>query len=251
MITHTAFELLSLDNISSSTASSPIITGLSSLDNEAGGLAKGLVLLGGRPSPCYQSLAKYLALQVSKQADRKVVWFTSVYSGPFLMRKFIEEGCKREDLAENENLIIVDTPRLTVEMIEAEIKRLFPRELSNQGMVVIDEQAVFSFILRHDGNRLAQMAESLRELGLERNFTVLLNCMLHKKLEKRAFHYPKISDLKRYDQFFMRADQVIITFYPHTYSEHECGKYWELNLFKNRTGPRVRQDFATPVSALF
>ena len=252
MITYTASELLSSESINTSKASSPIITGFSSLDDDAGGLAQGLVLLGGRPSPCHDGLAKYLALRASKDGNRKVVWFSTAFSARFLLNQFVRQGCYHQDLIENENLTIVDTPSLTMGMIEDELDGLIPNELSEQGLVIIDDLSKLIFSLRQENYSNTTVAENLRELGLARNLTVLLNCMLRKKLEKRKCKYPRLSDFKEYDHFVVEADQVLVTFYPHTYRpEQESKDYWELNLFKNRNGPCVSQYSTVPISALF
>jgi replicative DNA helicase len=89
-------------------------------------------------------------------------------------------------------------------------------------------------------------------MGLERNFSMILNCMLSKKLEYRKCKYPRLSDLKKFHHFVVEADQVVITYYPHTYlPEQEPQDHWEMRLIKNRNGPCSGQYFTEPISVLF
>lgn len=251
MITDTASKLLEQEKSQPIKDSSLITTGLSSLDQEAGGLAKGLVILTGRPSPCHEALAKYISLRASTSGERKVVWFNTAFSGPFLMKEFLKHGCNYQDLVANENLIIVDTPKLTVRMIKEKLDQLIPKELSKQGLVVVDDLEVLLFSSLQESSNKARIAEKLRNMGLERNISMLLNCMLSKKLEYRKCKYPRLSDLKKFHHFVVEADQVITTYYPYTYREDEPQDHWEMNLMKNRNGPRLAQYFSEPISALF
>jgi replicative DNA helicase len=251
VITDTAFQLLEQGKSQPIKDSSLITTGLSVLDQEAGGLANGLVLLAGRPSICHEALAKYIALKVSTSGNRRVVWFSTALSGPFLMKEFLRHGCNYQDLVANNNLIIVDTPNLTVKMIKEELDGLIPDQLSNQGLVIVDDLEVLLFSSLQENSNKARIAKKLRNMGLERNFSMILNCMLSKKLEYRQCKYPRLSDLKKFHHFVVEADQVIITYYPRTYREDEPQDYWEMNLMKNRNGPRLPQYFTESISTLF
>jgi replicative DNA helicase len=252
VITDTASQLLEQEKSQTIKDSSLITTGLSSLDQEAGGLAKGLVLLAGRPSPCHEALAKYISLRVSRNDNRRVVWFSTAFSGPFLMKEFLKHGCNYQDLVANKNLIIVDTPNLTVRMIKEKLDELIPNELSNQGLVIVDDLEVLLFSCLQENSNKARIAKKLRNMGLERNFSMVLNCMLSRKLEYRKCKYPRVSDLKKYHHFVVEADQVVITYYPHTYlPEQEPQDHWEMRLVKNRNGPCSGQYFTEPISVLF
>lgn len=251
MITCTASQLLEQGKSQTIKDSSLITTGLSSIDQEAGGLAKGLVLLAGRPSPCHEALAKYISLRVSRNDNRRVVWFSTAFSGPFLMKEFLKHGCNYQDLVANKNLIIVDTPNLTVRMIKEKLDELIPNELINQGLVIVDDLKLLLFSPPQENSNKARIAEKLRNMGLERNFSMVLNCMLSKKLEYRKCKYPRLSDLKKFLHFVVEADQVITTYYPYTYREDEPQDYWEMNLMKNRNGPCSGQYFIESISTLF
>jgi replicative DNA helicase len=251
VITDTASQLLEQGKSQPIKDSSLITTGLSNLDQEAGGLAKGLVLLAGRPSICHEALAKYIALKVAVSGNRKVIWFTTASSGPFLMKEFLKQGCNYQDLIKNNDLIIVDTSKLTVDMIRDELDDLIPEWLSNQGLVIVDDLEVLLFSSLQEISNQSRIAGKLRSLGLERNFTLIARCILSRKLEYRKYKQPRLSDLKKYRHFVIEADQVIAIHYPHIYNETEPQNHWEWHLLKNRNGLCWNQYFTESISTLF
>lgn len=145
-------------------------------------------------------------------------------------------------LADIQNLVIDDTPNVTIERLRSELRKMARRATGPAKLVVIDYlQLMRSSTGGRKGpeNRQVEVSELSRNLKLlarEFNVPVVVLSQLNRGVEQRADKRPAISDLRESGSLEQDADIVVLL---HRDDDPESGKQGELDLIigKNRNGP--------------
>jgi replicative DNA helicase len=212
--------------------------GIDDLDCVSRGLPVGLVVLAGRPQSGHGVLARQIALNVVQSTRSTVAWFSTQLSAEAFVEGLLQHSLAEQVLVDNNQLTIIDSPRLTVSMTKSSVKTLFENTGCTQGLVVIDALEM-AFPLSVGKPRVQRaLAKKLRSIALANNISLIVCCGLSRKLEERKDKVPRISDLKNRWNFDMEADLVIATHYPYTYEPDTYSTdEWSLRVLKNRHGP--------------
>jgi replicative DNA helicase len=214
-----------------------ISTGIDSLDRCAHGLPVGLVLLAGRPSSGHEPLARQIALNVCRSGSTQVIWFSTKFNGEFLVSQFLAHTEADQVLVESRALTIIDTPRLTMDMMRAKLDDLLDPASGGQPLVIIDDlETLLKSCLPKQIDRTA-IAHELRSTALAYDASLIICCGLSRKLEERKNKAPRLSDLRKVSAFVLEADQVMTAYYPHHYEPERFPDHeWYLMVLKNRNG---------------
>lgn len=214
-----------------------ISTGIDSLDRCIHGLPVGLVLLAGRPLSGHEPLARQIALNVSRTGSTQVIWFSTKFNGEFLVSRFLAHTEADQVLADSHVLTIIDTPRLTMDMMRAKLDELLDPASGGHPLVIMDDlETLLKSCLPKPIDRTA-IAHELRRTALAHNASLMICCGLSRKLEERKNKAPRLSDLRKVSAFVLESDQVMAAYYPHHYEPDRFpDQEWYLMVLKNRNG---------------
>lgn len=214
-----------------------ISTGIELLDRCTHGLPVGLVLLAGRHASGHEFLARQIALNASRTGSSQVIWFSTQFSGEFLLSQFLAHADADQALADNHALTIIDTPRLTMDMMWAKLHELLVPSNGGRSLVVMDDLETLLKSCLPDPIDQTEIAHELRSTALAHNASLMICCGLSRKLEERKNKAPRLSDLRKASPFVLEADQVMAAYYPHYYEpERFPDDEWQLLVLKNRNG---------------
>ncbi|MCX7166587.1 MAG: hypothetical protein NTV11_09970 [Rhodocyclales bacterium] len=214
-----------------------IPTGVDGLDQCTRGLPIGLMLLAGRHASGHELLARQIALNVSRTGSTPVIWFSTKFSGEFLMSLFLAHIEADQALTANQTLTIIDTPRLTLDMMRTKLAELLDIENGSRALVIVDDLEILLKSCPPESIGKIEIAHQLRSAALAHNASLMICCGLSRKLEERKNKTPCLSDLKRISPFVLEADQVMAAYYSHYYEPEGFPEdEWRILILKNRNG---------------
>ncbi len=251
-------------NAGNKKAATSIFTGINTYDKIIMGFRKGtLNIVGGRPGMGKTSLIKSILRQTSIENTKTTMFFslemtatqvvkalvaelTQINSKKFTTGEinYIEEQAMMSALSRiKNNIIIDDTPAITIRMIKRRIAKAI-RLYGNVDMILID----YLQLMGDDdskGNREQEVSynsKKLKEIAKENDVPVILLSQLSREVEKRNPPRPKLSDLRESGSIEQDADSVTFIYRPEYYGYTEdangdslIGKA-ELIIAKNREG---------------
>lgn len=212
----------------------PIKTGLTELDNSAGGFDwEQLIVLGGRPSHGKTLVSQYITLTVSRKlpvkffsmemgelkiAERFVSLLSGIDPEKFKLGELEDEDwAKASDAMQQINskqvdILIDETPRLSVNQIRARTKSTIKKR-GKLGMIVIDYLGLMQLPKadRHD-LALAEVTRSLKELSKEIKTPILLLAQANRELDKAD--RPTMSHIKDSSSIEADADMIFFAHMP-------------------------------------
>ncbi|MCX7180809.1 MAG: hypothetical protein NTX56_19265, partial [Proteobacteria bacterium] len=214
-----------------------IPTGVDGLDQCTRGLPIGLVLLAGRHASGHEVLARQIALNISRTGRAPVIWFSTKFSGEFLVSQLLAHAEADQVLTDNHALTIIDTPRLTIGMMRTKLDELLGPGIGSRALVIVDDLEILLKSCFPEPIDQTQIAHALRRTALAHNASLMICCGLSRKLEERKNKSARLSDLNKVSAFVLEADQVMSAYYPHYY---EPGSFpqneWQILILKNRNG---------------
>ena len=237
MRTLKASQLLEQGRAHASGTNLEIKTGIEVLDRCTHGLPVGLVLLAGRFDSGHELLARQIALNVSRTGSTPVIWFSTQFSGEFLECLFLEHDQADQVLTESQALTIIDTPRLTMDMMRTKLSELLDPVNRGRSLVIVDNLEILLRSCPPGPIGPSEIAHQIRGIAISHNASLMICCGLSRKLEERRNKSPRLSDLKKVSTFVLESEQVMATYYPYFY-EPEIFPHveWQILILKNRNG---------------
>lgn len=258
-----------LDNLRKSTDGlQGVPCGIRAIDEKTGGFQKSdLVIVAGRPGMGKTSFVLSIARNAALDFDKPVALFSlEMSAGQLVQRLFsMESGVEAEHIIkgtlsddewtkllanigklQSSNLIIDDTPALSVFDLRAKCRRL--KHKHDIQMVIID----YLQLMRggedntKTGNReqeISLISRSLKALAKELDIPVIALAQLSRAVEMRGgSKRPQLSDLRESGSIEQDADMVLFIYRPEYYKidkfEDETDSYnmAEIMFEKNRHG---------------
>ena len=245
------------------------ITGLSTgwydLDKLTTGLhANEFIIIAARPAMGKTAFALNLATHVAMTQDKSVAVFNLEMSAEQLAMRILSsvgqlEGFKlrtgnlmnndwkriNEAVSQlaNTNLVIDDTPGITIGEIRAKCRRLASSE-KGLALVVIDYLQLISGGKNYGANRqqeVSDISRSLKTLALELGVPVIALSQLSRSVEGREDKRPLMSDLRESGSIEQDADIVSFLYRDDYYNKEarteDNNSISELIIGKHRNGP--------------
>lgn len=252
-------ELIKMQNSDSSFHGVP--TGIRAIDEKIGGWQNSdLIILAARPGMGKTSFVLSIARNAAIDFKKSVAFFSLEMSATQLAHRLfsIESGIDSEkisrgNLNEDEwaqlmdkiqtlntsNLIIDDTPALSIFDLRAKCRRL--KHKYDIQLVIIDYlqlmQANSDKDAKGKGNReqeISQISRSLKALAKDLNIPVIALSQLSRQVEQRGGdHRPQLSDLRESGSIEQDADQVLFIYRP---------EYYKMPTFPDQTPSAGRAD---------
>lgn len=232
-------------------------TGFSGIDNVLVGMSKGdFVLVGARPGMGKTAFTMNLAVNAAMRTKKAVCIFSLEMSTEQLTTRLLssealvdshklrsgtldEEDWEKLGHASARlagcNILIDDTPGVTVTAMKAKLRRT-----ENLGLVIIDYLGLMQSERRID-NKVQEIAEISRNLKLmakELGIPVVTCAQLSRASEKRTDNRPVLSDLRDSGAIEQDADVVMFIYRPGEYDKNDPEKKTkaEIIIAKNRHG---------------
>ncbi|MGG1880152.1 replicative DNA helicase [Paenibacillus cisolokensis] len=240
-----------------------ISTGYRDLDSILGGLQRSdLIIVAARPSVGKTAFALNIAQNVAIRAEDPVAIFSLEMSAPQLVTRMVsaegnleasklrigdmgpEDWAKMADAAGilgGANIVIDDSPGITVHDIRAKCRRLKKQE--GLGLIVIDYLQLIASSGRGRGpeNRQQEVSEisrTLKHLARELDVPVIALSQLSRGVEQRQDKRPMMSDLRESGSIEQDADIVAFLYRDDYYNaETEKKNIIEIIIAKQRNGP--------------
>lgn len=239
MRTLKASQLLEQGRAHASGTNLEIKTGIEVLDRCTHGLPVGLVLLAGRHASGHKLLARQIALNASRTVSTQVIWFSTQFNGEFLVSQFLAHAEANQVLADSHALTIIDTPRLTMDMMRTKLNELLDPVNRGQSLIIVDKLEILLRSCPPDPIGPTEIAHQIRSIAQAHNASLIICCGLSRKPEERKNKAPRLSDLRKAYPFVLEADQVMAAYFPHYYEpERFPDDEWQLLILKNRNGSR-------------
>jgi replicative DNA helicase len=238
-------------------------TGFADLDKMLGGLQKSdLIIVAARPSVGKTAFALNVAQNVAVETGETVAVFSLEMSAPQLVTRMVSaEGnleasrLKMGDMVDDDwskmtvsagvlgaaNILIDDSPGITVHDIRAKCRRLKKQE--GLGLIVIDYLQLIASAGRGRGaeNRQQEVSEisrTLKHLARELDVPVIALSQLSRGVEQRQDKRPMMSDLRESGAIEQDADIVAFLYRDDYYNaETEKKNIIEIIIAKQRNGP--------------
>ncbi len=227
--------------------------GIRAIDEKTGGWQKSdLVILAARPGMGKTSFVLSVARNAAIDFDRPVAFFSLEMSATQLVHRLfsIESGVPSDRISKgtlsdvewtklwenvsrlnSANLIIDDTPALSVFDLRAKCRRL--KHKYDIQMIIIDYLQLMqagSDNSKHGGNReqeISYISRSLKALAKELNVPVIALSQLSRAVETRGgSKRPQLSDLRESGSIEQDADMVLFIYRP---------EYYHLDTFEDNT----------------
>ena len=227
--------------------------GIRAIDEKTGGWQKSdLVILAARPGMGKTSFVLSVARNAAIDFDRPVAFFSLEMSATQLVHRLfsIESGVPSDRISKgtlsdvewtklwenvsrlnSANLIIDDTPELSVFDLRAKCRRL--KHTYDIQMIIIDYLQLMqagSDNSKHGGNReqeISYISRSLKALAKELNVPVIALSQLSRAVETRGgSKRPQLSDLRESGSIEQDADMVLFIYRP---------EYYHLDTFEDNT----------------
>ena len=223
-----------------------------------------LIIIAARPAMGKTAFALNLATHAAMEQDKSVAVFNLEMSAEQLALRIISslgqlEGFKLRtgNLMNNDwkrineaisrlsktNLVIDDTPGITIGEIRAKCRRLASSE-KGLSLVVIDYLQLISGGKNYGANRqqeVSDISRSLKTLAMELNVPVIALSQLSRSVEGREDKRPLMSDLRESGSIEQDADIVAFLYRDDYYNKSERSEdntsLSELIIGKHRNGP--------------
>lgn len=208
-------------------------TGFRKLDEFSGGLQRGaMIVLAARPSAGKTAFTLNIAANVSLQNVGPVLYFSqemnerqmkrrilSSISGVSLkkiLRKRVtpiefEQLIKKAPIVEKMDLLLDDTPHVSVEYIASAAKKL-KRERGKIGLIIIDYLGLLN-IQEQKGetraNAIGRTTRRIKQLAKEMDCPIILIAQMNRAIEQRNSKRPQLSDLRESGDIEADADIVM------------------------------------------
>ena len=245
------------------------ITGLSTgwydLDRITTGLHENeLIIIAARPAMGKTAFALNLATHVAMTQDKSVAVFNLEMSAEQLAQRIISsvgqlDGFKLRtgQLMNNDwkrineavsqlsdtNLVIDDTPGITIGEVRAKCRRLASSE-KGLSLIVIDYLQLISGGKNYGANRqqeVSDISRSLKTLAMELNVPIIALSQLSRSVESREEKRPMMSDLRESGSIEQDADIVMFLYRDDYYNKEarteDNNSISELIIGKHRNGP--------------
>ena len=242
-----------------------LATGWYELDRLTTGLHENeLIIIAARPAMGKTAFALNLATHVAMTQDKSVAVFNLEMSAEQLAQRIISsvgqlDGFKLRtgQLMNNDwkriseavsqlsdtNLVIDDTPGITIGEIRAKCRRLASSE-KGLSLVVIDYLQLISGGKNYGANRqqeVSDISRSLKTLAMELNVPVIALSQLSRSVEAREDKRPLMSDLRESGSIEQDADIVAFLYRDDYYNKEarseDNNSISELIIGKHRNGP--------------
>lgn len=242
-----------------------LATGWYDLDKITTGLHKNeFIIIAARPAMGKTAFALNLATHIAMEQNKSVALFNLEMSAEQLAMRIISslgqlEGFKLKtgNLMNNDwkrineaisqlsgtNMVIDDTPGITIGEIRAKCRRLASSE-KGLALVVIDYLQLISGGKNYGTNRqqeVSDISRSLKTLAMELNVPVIALSQLSRSVESREDKRPLMSDLRESGSIEQDADIVAFLYRDDYYNKEARNEdntsISELIIGKHRNGP--------------
>ena len=247
----------------------PSLAGLASgfydLDSFTQGFQKSdLIIIAGRPSMGKTALSLNIGLNVLKNSNLPVLFFSLEMSKEQLIYRLLtsesniasmrlktgnlykDDWLKLNNIIKNLSFLpffIDDTPNLSIQDLKAKIKTII-FEQNQLGLIIIDYLQLMQYAKFKTENRtqeLSHITRSLKNIAREFKVPVLALSQLSRNVETRINKRPILSDLRESGSIEQDADLVLMV-YRESYYNAETITSNEKNLVeliiaKHRNGP--------------
>ena len=249
----------------------PTLSGVSSgfydLDSFTQGFQKSdLIVIAGRPSMGKTALSLNIALNIIKNSQLPVLFFSLEMSKEQLTYRLLTHETnidstrlKTGNLYTNDwfqlntviqnlsalPLFIDDTPNPSIQDIKSKIKKII-FEQTQLGLIVIDYLQLMQnskFSLLNRTQELSQITRSLKNLAREFQVPIIALSQLSRNVESRTNKRPILSDLRESGSIEQDADLVLMLYRESYYSSQNTSinqhqnNLVELIIAKQRNGP--------------
>ena len=247
----------------------PSLSGLASgfydLDSFTQGFQKSeLIILAGRPSMGKTALSLNIGLNVLKNSNLPVVFFSLEMSKEQLTYRLLtsesniasmklktgnlyeEDWLKVNTIIKNLSLLplfIDDTPNISTQAIKTKIKKIL-FEQSQIGLVIIDYLQLMQYAKFNIENRtqeLSYITRSLKNIAREFKVPVIALSQLSRNVETRINKRPILSDLRESGSIEQDADLVLMVYRESYYTGETISSndnnLTEVIIAKHRNGP--------------
>ena len=242
-----------------------LATGWYDLDKLTTGLHENeLIIIAARPAMGKTAFALNLATHVAMTQEKSVALFNLEMSAEQLATRIISsvgqlDGFKLRtgQLMNNDwkrineavsqlsetNMVIDDTPGITIGEIRAKCRRLASSE-KGLSLVVIDYLQLISGGKNYGANRqqeVSDISRSLKTLAMELNVPIIALSQLSRSVESREEKRPMMSDLRESGSIEQDADIVMFLYRDDYYNKEarteDNNSISELIIGKHRNGP--------------
>ena len=249
----------------------PSLSGISSgfydLDSFTQGFQKAdLIVLAGRPSMGKTALALNICLNIIKNLNLPVLFFSLEMSKEQLMYRLLmhetninsnrlktgnlykDDWFKLNTVIQNLSVLpffIDDTPNPSLQDIKSKIKKVI-FEQTQIGLVVIDYLQLMQnskFSMANRTQELSQITRSLKNLAREFQVPIIALSQLSRNVENRTNKRPILSDLRESGSIEQDSDLVLMLYRESYYNSlnsntiKEQSNLVELIIAKQRNGP--------------
>lgn len=225
------------------------------------------IIIAARPAVGKTAFALNLATHVAMTQDKSVAIFNLEMSAEQLASRILaslgqidgfklktgnllNQDWKRFNEASSRlaktNLVIDDTPGITIGEIRAKCRRLASSE-QGLSLVVIDYLQLISGGKNYGSNRqqeVSDISRSLKTLAMELGVPVIALSQLSRSVESREDKRPMMSDLRESGSIEQDADIVMFLYRDDYYNKEaqteDNNSIIEINIAKHRSGPTAK-----------
>ena len=242
-----------------------LATGLYDLDRLTTGLHPSeFIIIAARPAMGKTAFALNIATHIAKTQDKAVAVFNlempaeqlasrilsslgQIDSFKLRTGQLVNDDWKRVNEAisqlSNTNMMLDDTPGITIADIRAKCRRLASSE-TGLSLIVIDYLQLISSDKNYGSNRqqeVSDISRSLKTLALELNVPIIALSQLSRSVETREDKRPVMSDLRESGSIEQDADIVGFLYRDDYYNKEsktdDNNSISELIIGKHRNGP--------------
>ena len=242
-----------------------LVSGFYSLDSLTQGFQKSdLIVIAGRPSMGKTALSLNITLNIIKNSNLPVLFFSLEMSKEQLMYRVlaIETNINQTMLKSGKlsqadwnklnkimkiisklPLFMDDSPNLSIQDIRSKIKTIIS-EQTEIGLVIIDYLQLMQNPDLKNGNRvqeLSQITRYLKNMAREFNIPIIALSQLSRNVENRVDQKPILSDLRESGSIEQDADLVLmlskVKSNNSSYNDKLISSFVELIIAKHRNGP--------------
>ena len=242
-----------------------IASGLYELDRLTTGLHPGeFIIIAARPAMGKTAFALNIGTHVAKTQEKAVAIFNlempaeqlasrilsslgQIDSFKLRTGQLVNDDWKRVNEAisqlSNTNMMLDDTPGITIGDIRAKCRRLASSE-TGLSLVIIDYLQLISSGKNYGSNRqqeVSDISRSLKTLALELNVPIIALSQLSRSVESREDKRPVMSDLRESGSIEQDADIVAFLYRDDYYNKEskteDNNSISELIIGKHRNGP--------------
>lgn len=242
-----------------------LATGLYAFDKITTGLHPNeLIIIAARPAVGKTAFALNIATHIAMSQDKSVAVFNMEMNAEQLAMRILSsigqldgfklktgnllnQDWKRINEAAAQlsktNLVLDDTPGITIGEIRAKCRRLASSE-NGLSLVVIDYLQLISSGKNYGANRqqeVSDISRSLKTLAMELGVPIIALSQLSRSVESREDKRPMMSDLRESGSIEQDADIVMFLYRDDYYNKEarteDNNSIIEINIAKHRSGP--------------